>query len=136
MDATRPAIEVVGAVIARDGLVLCARRGPGRRMAGRWEFPGGKVEVGETPEAALAREIAEELGCRIRVGEIVARAVHDDGLGAVVLTTYRCDLVDGEPSTTEHEELRWLPPAALAALEWAPADFPTVEVLTGGGLTR
>jgi 8-oxo-dGTP diphosphatase len=118
-------IDVVGAIIERHGLVLCARRGPGRSMAGRWEFPGGKVEAGETHAAALMREIAEELGCEVRVGA----AVQTTTVGPVTLTTYRCRLVGGEPAATEHAELRWLDASELAGLDWAPADVPSVERL-------
>ncbi len=123
-------VPVVGAVIVQDGLVLCARRGTGP-LAGLWEFPGGKVEPGEAPRDALRREIAEELGCRIEVGEELATAAHRYDFGTVVMTTYRCSLASGTPAASEHSELRWLPPGRLAGLRWAPVDLPTVELLGG-----
>ncbi|WP_434809805.1 (deoxy)nucleoside triphosphate pyrophosphohydrolase [Microbacterium sp. bgisy189] len=125
---TRPLIPVVGAVIERDGLVLCARRGGGP-LAGWWEFPGGKVEPGEADAEALIREISEELACRIAVGEQVTGAKHDAPHVSIELTTYRCRLIAGEPIASEHSELVWLPVARLRELAWAPADLPTVQVL-------
>jgi 8-oxo-dGTP diphosphatase len=122
-------IEVVGAVVVRDGLVLCAQRGPDGELPSHWEFPGGKVEPGETPQHALRREIHEELGCTVVVGDQVACTAYAYDFGTVTLTTFWCELVSGEPELTEHAELRWVEPAALAALHWAPADVPAVEAV-------
>jgi len=120
-------IHVVGAVIVRDGEVLCARRGPGGAMAGLWEFPGGKIEPGETPREALAREIVEELACEVAVGALVEETTHAGDIGLITLTTFWCELRgEAMPMLTEHAELRWLRPAALRELEWAPADVPAV----------
>ena len=116
-------IHVVGAVIVRRGSVLCARRGGTGPLAGRWEFPGGKVEPGETPADALVREIEEELGCRVRVGVEVTTTAHPP----IVLTTYWCELERGEPRAVEHAEVRWVAATGLAALDWAPADVPAME---------
>lgn len=126
---SRRRIEVVGAVIVRDDEILCARRGPGGETGGLWEFPGGKVEPGETPQQALRREIAEELGCTIEVGEHLTTTTHEYAAATIVLATYRCALVDGTPVPTEHAELTWLPPTELASLAWAPADVPAVGLL-------
>lgn len=122
-------IEVVGAVVVREGRVLCAQRGPGGSLAGKWEFPGGKVEPGEAPVAALEREIAEELRCDVAVGEPVATTRYDDGRVVVVLTTFWCTLATGTPQLTEHAELRWVAPGELGDLDWAPADVPAVEAV-------
>lgn len=121
-------INVVGAVIVKDALILCAQRGPGS-LAGMWEFPGGKIEQGETPREALLREIDEELHCTVEVGEEVTTTTHEYEFGIVTLTTFLCELVDGTPELTEHAEVRWLPPYSLSDLEWAPADVPAVEIL-------
>lgn len=120
---------VVGAVLERDGLILAARRGAGMTLPGAWEFPGGKVEPGEGPAEALRREIAEELGCTVAVGEHVATCEHESGSGIVILDTYRCALVAGEPRATEHDEIRWLAVSDLEGLDWSPADLPTVRRL-------
>lgn len=122
-------IPVIGAVIIRDGLVLCARRGPSRAMPGVWEFPGGKVEPGEAPRDALVREVEEELRCRIEVGDPVTTTRYEYDFGVVVLTTFICRMIEGEPRLTEHADLRWLVPAELGSLDWAPADVPAVDLV-------
>jgi 8-oxo-dGTP diphosphatase len=126
-------IVVVGAVLERDGLILAARRGVGMTQPDMWEFPGGKVEPGETPAVALRREIAEELGCTVDVGEHVATCEHENAANTVILDTYRCTLVAGEPRAIEHAEIRWLAPRDLVGLPWSPADLPTVRRLLPPG---
>lgn len=120
-------INVVGAVIVSRGVVLCAKRGAEGSLAGYWEFPGGKIEVGETPWEALRREIEEELLCRVEVGAQVASTTYEYDFGIVTLTTFYCELLDGRPQLTEHEEVRWVLPADMEKLEWAPADLPAVD---------
>lgn len=122
-------INVVGAVIRRDGVILCAQRGAAGSLPGMWEFPGGKIEPGETPREALEREIIEELQCRVSVGELVTSTVHEYDFGIVTLTTFICELVEGVPVLSEHDAVVWLPPSELKSLEWAPADVPAVELL-------
>ncbi|WP_370290609.1 M15 family metallopeptidase [Nocardioides sp.] len=131
-----PTIPVVAAAIERDGRVLCVRRAPGGETGGLWELPGGKVERGEDPRAALQREIAEELGCRIAVHAEVATTAHAYTFGTIELTTYRCTLTEGEPRLREHDDARWVASSELlehADLTWAPADVPAVRLLTVAG---
>lgn len=123
-------VEVVGAVIMRDGLILCAQRGPGGSQAGLWEFPGGKVEHGETHAAALVREITEELGCRIEVGDFITSTRHSGDSMTITLHTYYCSIVSGEPVALEHRKVLWLGPDDVMTVNWAPADIPTVEWLS------
>ena len=116
-------IRVVGGAAIRGDAVLMARRGPGS-YEGLWEFPGGKVEPGESDEAALARELAEELRVQVTVHEFL-------GVGRderIELFCYRVGF-DGEPHNVEHTELRWVPLRELAEIPVPPADIPTVEAL-------
>lgn len=122
-------IHVVGAVIIKDGKILCAQRGPGKTLPFKWEFPGGKIEQNETPQEALQREIQEEMHCNISIGEKVEHTVYEYDFGIVHLTTYICELIEGEPILTEHVDIKWLEPNQLASLDWAPADIPAIERL-------
>lgn len=122
-------ITVVGAVIVRDDLIYCARRGPQGALAGMWEFPGGKVESGESFADALAREIREELECSITVGKPFETTTHEYEFAVVTLATFLCELASGEPRSNEHVEEIWLPVSELSTLDWAPADVPAVEKL-------
>jgi 8-oxo-dGTP diphosphatase len=120
MDAVR---RVVGAAIVRDGRVLAARRTAPSAAAGRWELPGGKVEPGESPEQALVREIDEELGCPIEVGQWLPGAV--DIEGRFVLTVAIAAIADPvEPRPHEHDLVRWLGPDELDEVDWLDPDRP------------
>lgn len=120
-------INVVGAVIVKDKKILAAKRGSEMSLPGLWEFPGGKIEPGETPEQALQRELQEELLCSADIGEHIETTAHEYDFGIVTLSTYYATLEAGRPQLTEHAEIRWIPPADLLTVEWAPADIPAVE---------
>jgi 8-oxo-dGTP diphosphatase len=122
-------IHVVGAVIIKDGFVLGAQRGPQGNLPGMWEFPGGKVELGESPAAALEREIREELDCAVEVGRAITTTKHEYEFGEVILTTFYCTIVAGTPTLTEHVAVKWLRPQELDTLPWAPADVPAVNLI-------
>lgn len=122
-------IHVVGAVIIEDNKILCAQRGVEKSLPLLWEFPGGKIEAGETPREALEREIYEEMKCEVNIGEKIVDAIYEYDFGTVHLTTFACNLVKGEPVLTEHVTIKWLKPQELSSLEWAPADLPTIEAL-------
>ncbi|MFI5932906.1 (deoxy)nucleoside triphosphate pyrophosphohydrolase [Actinoplanes sp. NPDC051494] len=120
---------IVAAVIVTDGRVLACERSAPPEVAGRWEFPGGKVEPGETDEQALARECAEELGVRVEVG---ARVGPDVPLahGRAVLRVFEVTLLDGDvPRALEHTAMRWLGADELDSVPWLPADKPIVAEL-------
>lgn len=120
-------IQVVGAVIVKNGKILCAQRGRNQSLPLKWEFPGGKIEKGESPEEALQREINEEMKCKVRIGEKIESTVYQYDFGVVHLTTFYCELMEGSPMLTEHESIKWLPVHELYSLDWAPADLPTID---------
>jgi len=120
---------VVGAAILRDGRVLAARRTSPAAAAGRWEFPGGKVEPGETPEQALVREIAEELGCRVVVtGWLDGQATIGD-THVLTVAIASLDGVAGEPVPHEHDAVRWLAADELDDVDWLDSDRPFLPEL-------
>lgn len=122
-------IHVVGAVILKEGKILCAQRGDRGSLAGMWEFPGGKIEAGETVREALVREITEELECQVNVGDEITTTIHEYDFGIVSLTTFYSELIEGEPVLTEHAAVKWLASSELDQLEWAPADIPAVRII-------
>ena len=119
---------VVGAAIVRDGRVLAARRTAPASAAGRWEFPGGKVEPGETEAESLVREVEEELGVRVTVARWLAGA---EEIGeSYVLRVAVASLDGGEPVPTEHDEVRWLTAAELGDVDWLEGDRPFLTELS------
>lgn len=126
-------MEVVAAVIRDGERVLACRRRPERPAGGKWEFPGGKVEPGESPEQALEREIAEELGVHVRIGALVDRTTTDNGARLIDLACYEAWLLGAPPTgSTDHDELRWVTPAQTLSLKWTEPDWPAVRLLTAG----
>src|SRR4051812_45915990 len=122
-----PRLRVAAAILLRQGLVLLARRAPGRSLAGYWEFPGGKIEADETPEAALARELREEFSVEVRVGAFLAANVHRYPTVEVELLAYWTEHVAGDFVLRDHDEIRWVPPTELATFTLSPADIPFVD---------
>jgi 8-oxo-dGTP diphosphatase len=114
-------IVVAGALIA-GGALLVAQRSHPPHLAGRWELPGGKVSDGETEQAALARELAEELGVRVVVGSRIGADVALAPDGATILRAYLVGLIDGDPTAHEHRALRWVGADEMDSLCWVPAD--------------
>jgi len=119
-----PLVLVVAAVVVRGDRVLLSRRPPGKHLAGLWEFPGGKVEEGETPEEALVREVREEVGVEIRRLRPYAFVHHAYPEKRILMLAYRCEAAD-EPGDAELE-WRWQPLAELDAASMPPADAPIV----------
>ena len=114
-----------------DGRVLVTQRPEGKSMAGMWEFPGGKVEDGETPEAALMRELEEELGVRTWASCLAPLSFASHGYEGfhLLMPLYVCRRWEGAPEGREGQALRWVRPNALRELEMPPADLPLIPVL-------
>ena len=129
----RPArVEVVAAVIERDGLLLITRRRAGTHLSGLWEFPGGKPEPGERPEDALVREIKEELGALVRVGAPIETVDWQYPDKRVSLTFFRCEL-SGNPKPLEGQEMAWVAPSDLSRYQFPEADATLIRRLSRGG---
>jgi 8-oxo-dGTP diphosphatase len=130
--APRHTVAVVAAVIAQDGRFLVTRRLRGTHLEGYWEFPGGKIDVGETHEAALRREIREELGAEVQVAGLVLSTTHSYPERTVLLHFYRCTLLS-EARPLLGQEMRWVDGAGLAGMKFPPADEELVKQLRAGG---
>jgi len=126
---------VTAAVMERDGRVLIARRKRGDRMENKWEFPGGKLERGETPEACLRREMREEFGIDIAVGPLVGRSLHAYPHGTIDLMAYRVTHLSGDFRLHDHEEILWVRPSDLKSYDFSAADVPIAAILMRGGGT-
>ena len=135
MSEPRPRIVVTAAVIARDDAFLVTRRPSGVHLEGYWEFPGGKCDDGESLESCLKREIAEELGANIRVGDRLLACSHDYPARVVELHFFSAELV-GEPRPMLGQEMRWVARGDLRSLQFPPADDELIELLTASGESR
>lgn len=128
-----PPLIVTAAVIRKNEHILITRRPDGSAHAGLWEFPGGKLHDDETPEQGLAREIREELGLEIEVGEIFKVVHHGYDWGAVLLLTYLCRPLPGKIENLQVAEHRWVAPAELPQFPFLAADGPIIaKLLTSG----
>ena len=123
-------INVVAAAIEKDGKFFCAQRPEGKSLGGFWEFPGGKLEEGESPEQALIREIKEELNSEIQIISYINEASYDYDFGSVVMKTYHAELISGNLELLEHQNSTWLAPHELSTINWAPVDLPAVRLLS------
>ena len=123
-----PLIHVVAAVVLRDGRYLITRRQKGMHLEGYWEFPGGKVDRGETDAAALVREIREELDAGVKIGRLVLATTHHYPDRTIRLAFYECVLTD-EPRPLLGQEMRWVAPAGLTSLAFPPADEELIALL-------
>ena len=120
-------IHVACALIERDGLVLAAQRSAAMSIPLKWEFPGGKLEAGESPEECLRRELVEEMGVIIAVGRPLPQHTHSYDTFTVTLYPFICTIESETITLHEHAAMAWLPPHELHTLDWAEADWPVLE---------
>lgn len=142
---SKPHYEVVAAVIENNNKVLCCKRGPSKdgkedECANKWEFPGGKIEEGESHEEALIREIKEELNCLIKVNKYITTINHDYANKDITLHIYLCELVSGEPKLTEHVDYKWCNNEELLNIELSEADSKALSdlnsILSGNAIGK
>ncbi|HPX25479.1 MAG TPA: (deoxy)nucleoside triphosphate pyrophosphohydrolase [Treponemataceae bacterium] len=119
--------NVAAAVFIQNNKVFCAQRKDAGETAKLWEFPGGKIEEGETPGQALEREIQEELCTKIRVEDFITTVNHEYKTFSITMHAYLCTILSGSLTLTEHLDSRWLSADELDTVNWAPADVPIVE---------
>lgn len=121
-------IEVVAAILQRDGAYFATQRGYGE-FEGMWEFPGGKIEPGESRELALKREIQEELGIDITIDKFMCTTDYDYPSFHLTMHCYLCSIASGEIELREHKSARWLSAEQLDSVEWLPADIDIIKQL-------
>ena len=123
-------IKVVAAILQKEDKILIARKKEGKPLAGYFEFPGGKIEKGETPEESLARELMEEMNIKIDVKEYVGESIYDYGNGKVIsLLGYISEIIDGEIKLSDHDRYEWVTLEEINNYKIAPADIPLIEKL-------
>lgn len=128
---SNPPVQVVCAIIMRDDRIMLAQRPPDKKLGGLWEFPGGKVEPDEAADAALHRELHEELGCAVRITRGLSSFVHAYSWGSIELIPFLCELTadSPEPHPHEHTAIAWVERDQLSAYDLAPADVPLLTAL-------
>lgn len=127
----RKTLRVACAVIEDRGMVLAAQRGREMSMPLKWEFPGGKLHPGESPEECLDRELEEELGVRVRIVRALPPVIHFYEEFTIELIPFVCTPAGGRLRLNEHGAVAWLPPRVLPELDWAAADIPVVSHYLG-----
>ncbi len=121
--------EVTAAIIQMENKVLIAQRAPGDNLAGKWEFPGGKIEHGETPKECLRREIREELDIDIEVSDFFGESIYTYHSGQINLMAFWCKWISGDVTLKVHSQMAWVSRDELDLYDFAPADIPLVEKL-------
>ena len=122
-------VFVVAGAIIKDNKVFAAQRGNKGETKFKWEFPGGKIEVGETPEQALERELFEELKIKVKAYELITSIVDEYETQILHIDTYRCELLEGTPTLTEHINMAWSSKEELDNLKFSDADAPTLKLI-------
>lgn len=120
---------VTAAIIVNDGRVMITRRRQGEKLSGAWEFPGGKVEPGETLQNCLARELREELGLVAEIGQVLAQSEYHYEHGSIQLVALHAQILSGDITLTVHDKIEWVYPGDLLKFSLAPADIPIAKHL-------
>lgn len=124
-------IKVIAGIITNNDEVLITRRAPKQNLAGGWEFPGGKIEINETPQECLARELKEELNIDVSVGEFCIDVIHDYGNIIINLFAYYCTILEGEIEISVHDQYEWIKINDLLKYDLLPADIPIAKKVMG-----
>ena len=125
-------VKVTATILVKDNKIIIAKKGPDDRLADKWEFPGGKVEINETPEQCLKREMKEEFDIDVSVGEYLGSSIYHYDHISIELMAYRTYWEDGEIDLKDHDEFKWISLEQLAEFDFAPADLVFVEKLKIG----
>ena len=128
----REPVKVTAAILEKDGRIMIAQRKSTDHLAGKWEFPGGKIETGESPEACLARELNEEFHIDVSIGEYLGSILHHYDHISIELMAYRTFWDGGKINSTDHKDYKWVTIDELEQYDFAPADQPFVEKLRRG----
>ena len=121
--------EVTAAIIIDKNKILIAQRGANEKLAGKWEFPGGKIELGETPQECLKREIKEELEVDIAVGNYLGESIYTYPNGEIKLIAYFATILEGDIKLSVHDKVEWITISQIDKYDFAPADIPFIEKL-------
>jgi 8-oxo-dGTP diphosphatase len=132
MDPHRNLVSVTAAILIKGDKVFIAQRKSTDHLAGKWEFPGGKIEPGETPEACLRRELQEEFGIDTQIGHFLAESVYHYEKISIRLLAYQATLSAGTLAPNDHDAIAWVAIHQLDQYDFAPADVPFVKMLKGG----
>ena len=127
-------LHVACAIIEREGAVLAAQRSATMTLPLKWEFPGGKIETGESPEECLNRELKEELGISVRIDTALTPATHSYADLTVTLYPFTCRVAGGTLTMHEHHDLKWIAPERMRELDWAAADLPVIGEYMAGAV--
>ena len=125
-------IKVTAAILEKDGRIIIAQRMSTDHLASKWEFPGGKIEPGETPEECLARELKEEFNIGVSVGAYLGSSIYHYDHLSIELMAYRAFWIEGSINSVDHKDYKWVTIEQLPEYEFAPADKPFVEKLRSG----
>lgn len=121
-------VKVVVAILKKEDKILIAKKREGKPLAGLWEFPGGKIEEGETPEESIIRELMEEMNIKVRVNEYVGESIYDYGDGKIIsLKGFTAEIIEGNIKLTDHDEYKWVTLEEIYNYKVAPADIPLIS---------